>query len=241
MKTNNIPSTFAYALVSLKQRFFRESAIASIGLYPPSAIDQAAEQFRNSLRQDILGGLNGRFERGVVLAKQGAVTHPYDPNLPDKRRLFQVMSATQSRPPYHYLVDLDFDRCECPDHSKGYYCKHIIASHIYEIAGDNQPAQSDQVQPKATPPLSESTLRPSEPFVETNIPVQKDSVIWGTIKHEGQWLGVEILALDDDNATIRALPKIIEGKKLQPQFPFQGKRCTITIPKKHLFHVKIFQ
>jgi hypothetical protein len=37
------------------------------------------------------------------------------------------------------------------------------------------------------------------------------------------------------------LPKIIEGKKLQPQFPFEGKHTTATFPKQELFHVKVFQ
>jgi hypothetical protein len=189
MKTNNIPATFMYALVSLKQRILRETATASIGLFRPSAIDQAAEQFRNTLSQDTLWNLNGRFERGAALAKQGAVTHHADPNLANKRRLFQVMSANQSRPPYYYMVDLDFDSCECPDHCKGHYCKHIIASHIYELASHNpqsakpptllfqtpddapktnQPTQSYQVQPKAAPTLSETLLRSSEPCVTEN-------------------------------------------------------------------------
>ena len=212
-------------------------------------MDIAAEQFRNTLRQDILWSLNGRFERGVTLAKQGAVSPYSDPNCPDKSRLFQVRSSNQSRPPYAYLVDLDIDRCECPDHAKGYYCKHIIASHIFEIVNQKLQAAktatintpSYQVQSKETTPISECALNTSELNSETNNLVKNDSVIWGVIKHEGQWLGVEILTLDEDNATIRALPKIIEGKKLQPQFPFQGKRCTITLPKKHIFHVKIFQ
>jgi len=244
-----------YALFSLKRRMFRETTLASVGVYLAPAIDQAAEQFRSTMRQDILWGLNGRFERGVALANQGAVSPHTDPNNPDKRHLFQVKSANQSRPPFHYLVDLEAGTCECPDHWKGHFCKHRIASHIIEIFNYNRQmavsseaqvpsttitSEDNQVQPSANAPVTEEVPSNSEPGVETNAVMPKDSIIWGVIKHGGQWLGVEVLALEDDNATIRALP-IIAGKKLQPQFPFEGKRCTITIPKRHLFHVKIFQ
>ena len=110
-------------------------------------VDQAAEQLRNSLSQDILLSLNGRFERGVTLAKQGAVSPHMDANLPDKRRLFQVKSANPSSPPYYYLVDLDGETCECPDHWKGHFCKHLIASHLIEIVQTNrQKAASSKPQ-----------------------------------------------------------------------------------------------
>jgi hypothetical protein len=243
-------TNFVYVIRSLKRLWVKETLALDT-----SAIEQAAEQLRDSLRQDVLWGLNGRFERGVTLASQGAVSPYFDAVNPDKHRLFQVKSANQYRPPYQYLVDLDAGTCECPD---GHFCKHRIASHIIELVNynrqvtatsktytskDNQAQAAYQAQAASSAPVTETALSSPEPLVETNVPVQKDNVvIWGAIKHNGQWLGVEILALDDDKATIRALPKIVsDGRKLQPQFPFEGKRCTTTIPKKDIFHVKIFQ
>ena len=257
MNTNSHLPNLIYAITSVRQLFVRETMTApQMQVALPVSIDIAARQLRNTISQDILWGLNGRFERGVGLAKQGAVSPYSDPNLPTRRHLFQVRSANQSSPPYHYRVDLEAGTCECPDHRKGHFCKHRIASHIIEIFNYNQqmavssttqsssttlPAKDNPVQADANAPATENALKLSETMEETNLPVQPDSVIWGVIKHGGQWLGIEILSMDDDNATIRALPKITEGNKLQPQFPFEGKRCTITIPKKHLFHVKIFQ
>lgn len=250
--------SLVYVVCSLKRLFIKETHRR---MYV-SPIEQAAEQFRNSLSQDILWDLNGRFERGVALATQGAVSPHSEPYMPDRVRLFKVTSSNQSRPPFHYIVDLDAGTCECPDHWKGHFCKHRIASHIIEIANRNR----QEVMPSAPPsapitlsslgkqaqptyqapaavsaPVAEAALRPSEPGPETLPSPSNNGVIWGVIKHQGQLLGVEVLALDGDSATIRALPKIIDGKKLQPQFPFDGKRATTTIPKKQLFHVKIFQ
>jgi len=190
-------------------------------------------------------GLNGRFERGVAMAKQGAVSPHINHNLPDKGRLFQVKSANQSRPDLFYLVDLDAGTYNCPDHLKGHFCKHLIASHIIEWVNYNrQMAASSNVQSSSTTQAQQAPTS-SAPVTETNLDAvpstTTNAIIWGAIKHGGQWLGVEILAMEGDQATIRALPQIIKGRKLQPQFPFEGKRCTTTIPKKHIFHVKIFQ
>jgi len=232
-----------YVIHSLKRRWVKE--IFTLFTNP---VDKAAEQFRKTMPQNILWGLNGRFERGVAMAKQGAVSPHINHNLPDKQRQFQVKSANQSRPDLFYLVDLDAGTCNCPDHLKGHFCKHLIAAHIIEWVNYNhQLAASSNVQlssikdsqtqdaPAANAQLTETSLD-AVPSTTTT-----DAIIWGVLKHGGQWLGVEILAMEGDNATIRALPQIINGKKLQPQFPFEGKRCTTTIPKKHIFHVKIFQ
>ena len=70
---------------------------------------------------------------------------------------------------------------------------------------------------------------------------QKDAIVWGVVRLNGDILGVEVLSIEGEQAKVRALPKVIDGKKLQPQFPFEGKRSTTSISKKELFHVKIFQ
>ena len=245
MNTQNL----IYVVRSLKYLWVKDASKLFV-----SSIDLAAKQFRNSLRQDILFSLNGRFERGVALANQGAACPYFDPNLPDKHHLFQVRSANQSRPPYFYMVDLDAGTCECPDHWKGHFCKHRIASHIIEILNYNQQMAAPSNAQTSSTTFALKDNQAQQPLVasakvtegatsipETSLETTNNAVIWGVIKHQGQWLGVEVLAMQDEKATIRALPKIIAGNKLQPQFPFEGKRCTITIPKKHIFHVKIFQ
>jgi hypothetical protein len=242
MNTHNL----VYVIRSLKRLWVKEMSALSF-----NPVDQAAEQFRNTLSKDIQWSFNGRFERGITLAKQGAVSPRIDPYPPDKHRQFQVKSANQSQPNLYYLVDLDAGTCDCPDHLKGHFCKHRIAAHIMEwVQYNRQKAVAASVQSSSTtyalkdnqaqqaPVVSEQV---TETSLETLPPTTNNAVIWGAIKHGGQWLGVEVLAMQDEKATIRALPKIIGGNKLQPQFPFDGKRCTTTIPKKHLFHVKIFQ
>jgi hypothetical protein len=90
-------TNLVYAVQFLKRLWVKETLSIDV-----SAIEQAAEQLRDSLRQDVLWSLNGRFERGVTLASQGAVSPHSDLVNPDKHRLFKVKSANQSRP-YHYL------------------------------------------------------------------------------------------------------------------------------------------
>ena len=217
----NIQSTFVYAISALKRRFIRETA-TNTPVIPEELIEQVANAFYPTIPNDVKWGLNGRFERGVNLAKDGAVSVHTDPYYPDKMRLFQVRSSNPARGPFSYLVDLDDGYCECPDHMKGHFCKHLIASSIIELA--MQPDQSEA-------PVEESPI-PS---------LMPEQIVWGVIRMNGEYLGVEIVNLAGEQATVRALPKIIDGKKLQPQFPFDGKRNTTTLPKKDLFHVKVFQ
>ena len=180
----------------------------------PKDIEVAAEQFKATLSQDILWSLNGRFERGVALAVSGAVSHVQDKDFSALERLYRVQSANATRPPFSYLVDLDGGTCECPDHAKGHFCKHRIAAHIIEI-------------------VSASTVEADDS--------PKESIIWGVIQHENEWLGVEILSMQEEQATVRALPKIIDGKKLQPRFPFEGKHSVTIVPKESISHIKVFQ
>jgi hypothetical protein len=178
-------------------------------------ISLAAEQFKATLTQDILWSLNGRFERGVALVANGAVSHETNPDFPALERLYRVQSANATKPPYSYLVDLDGGMCECPDHAKGHFCKHRIAAHIIELA-HGSPVEQEAESPK-------------------------ESIIWGVIRHQEEWLGVEVLSTQDDQATVRALPRIVDGKKLQPRFPFEGNHSVTVVPWNTIAHIKVFQ
>ncbi len=260
MITHLPKSIFMYALATIQKHTIREAAtLSSSPTLSLQVIEQAAIEFDATLSRGVKYSLNGRFERGVLLARQGAVTPTVDPSQPDKKRLFQVRSSNFWKPPYHYLVDLDAKSCEYPDHMKGYFCKHRIASHIIELAiqATLQPAPPPKgmdikpIAQETTPPskvldikpiVQETATRPAVAEPQSNIPSpDKDAIIWAAIRLNGKILGVEIVSLVGETATIRALPQVIDGKKLQPQFPFEGKRATTTIPQKELFHVKVFQ
>ena len=171
------------------------------------------------------------------MAKQGMVSIYDDPVRPERKRLFRVRSSNSSSPPFSYIVDLDNQTCECPDHLKGHFCKHRVASHIIELAMRQTSKAAETVPVVTEPKVSYGKVEEedqSQPKGET--------IIWAVIKHNGEILGVEVLNLDEEQATIRALPTIKDGKKLQPRFPFaDGKSSLDIVPKESLFHVKIFK
>ena len=257
-------SILVYAVSNLKQHCIKETATIQIPLLAPEMIDQAAKKLDASLSLKTKMGFNGRFERGVLLAKQGAVKKVSDPKRPDMLHLFRVRSSNPYIPPGSYLVDLEHGTCECPDFWKGHYCKHRIAARIIEIA--TQDADKLKPIPKVSDPTpiassetnqsavaSDQLPQPisqdendvcSETFralQEARYDPQKEHVIWAIVRHNGSVHCVEVLYFDGNNASVRALPKIIDGKKLQPQFPFPGGSSTMTVSKTNLFYVKVFQ
>ena len=179
--------------------------------------------------------------------------HFEDSENPKSRRLFKVRSSDPYTSPY--LVDLDWRFCECPDHRKTYICKHRIAAHIIERVEKEDQQLNAQPEVKEANSPAQQAVNPQPDLPSPNInpipqnggspqgevPLEAKAIIWGVIRLDGQLLGVELLDIGEENVTIRALPKIIEGNKLQPQFPFPGKRSTTTVPKKEISHVKVFQ
>ena len=268
---------------------------------------------KSTLPQGFREGLNGRFERGIEIAKAGGVKLFQDTFQPDRRRLYQVNSSSLFKPPY--LVDLDRKTCECPDHWKGHFCKHRVAASIFELAAGAfeksvatkvmEPAYTAQKVDKSAPspvkintPQSSPSTQPQKPTVQklpdpaTGLPPQapkpalqkpvateplpplpkgtpvvptasptsiqppktptleyqpssspkENTVIWAVVVQDGKLIGVEVLNFEGDLATVRALPIIKDGKKLQPQFPFNERKSrTAVLDKKSLTHVKIFR
>ncbi len=237
-----LQSFFTYALTAFWKRTIRETYPKdSASGIPLGLFDQAAEEFAATLPDNIRWNLNGRFERGLEIAKAGKVSAwPGGPQ-PDNHRCSKVLSSNPTRPPYHYKVDLDAETCECPDFYKGHYCKHLIAAHIrYEAFRLTVTLTLENKKPKET----ELPVQPPKQ-TETNnneLPSTKgDYIIWAVVKHNGTHLGVEVLNIEADTVSVRALPIVTEDKKLRPQFPFEGKRCTATFPKKSIYHVKVFR
>lgn len=249
---------FTYAMAAFKRHIIRETGFPSkIDGIPIALFDEAADRFEATLPDQIRRSLNGRFERGLTLAKKGSATAWKGDPHPQYHRLFKVASSDPSRPPYFYKVDIDEDTCECPDFAKGHYCKHIIAAHIryqaFQLVGamlvqrskaDIRLPADPPPQPVPAPPpppvVQPPPALPDPPKAELPLPLA-DTVIWGMISLEGAPLGVEVLAIQEDGVTVRALPKIVEGRKLQPQFPFTGRRCVAKVRKDKLSHVKIFR
>ena len=154
MITNIPKSIFLYALSAMHYRSVQETAtIAASKTVPMEFINQAAVQFEFTLPQGFRMGLNGRFERGIEIAKAGGVRPFQDTFQQNKRRLYQVNSSSFFKPPY--LVDLDGKTCECPDHWKGHFCKHRVAASIFELADEGIPEERCN-QGHGTPP---TTLR----------------------------------------------------------------------------------
>ena len=98
---------------------------------PISALELATSALLAALPAHIQHYINGRLERGLALVAEGAVAPYIDRNQPWRSNLFQVRSANPFKPPFSYLVDLEALSCECPDHERGYHCKHLIAAQIY--------------------------------------------------------------------------------------------------------------
>jgi hypothetical protein len=208
---------------NLKKRILRETAMSVAISIPPAIIEQAVKQYTTSLDQSTINLLNGRLERGITMVKAGAVTPTQNP------RCFRVRSSSGYD---SYLVNLDKETCECPDHWKGHLCKHRIAAGITEIAMQLQEAEAQKAPAKVEAP----TPPPTKP--QSN----RETIVWAVIKHNDKWLGVEVLNFNGDEATVRALPIIKEGNKLCPQFPFaDGKSSLDIVPKTTLVHVTEFQ
>ena len=239
MNTHIFTQTIEYALAAFKQHVLGETRTAYNGItFPPVLIEQAFQKFQSTFSPDMKLRFNGRLERGLQIAMTGGVMP--DKDLGKLNGYFKVRSSNPNNPPY--LVDLHQRSCTCPDHWKGHFCKHRIAANIINVASTLNKAET----PAPIQPQSELPAKPAPAAHLDNdkiaLPKQMDdAVIWGVVTLEGAVLGVEVLDIKDDSVVVRALPRIIDGKKLQPQFPFPGKLCMMKVRKEELSHVTVFR
>jgi hypothetical protein len=183
------------------------------------AIDAAYRKFYDSIAPEIRFRMAGRLERGLQIVKSGGVT-PYDSATMVR---FKVDSSVPSNPPYQ--VDVMARSCTCPDHAKGHFCKHRIASQIYRLAYAQMP------QPIAKEPETPS-IQPCKPG---------QAVIWGCVRMNGKAIAVEVLGIEGDEVWVQALPTVSDSGKLQPEFPFADGSCNKQVKASELEHIRIFQ
>jgi hypothetical protein len=239
MNYNHLSYTISSLLSVLNQHTLKECRPGYNALsFPSETISQAFDKFQATLSFELKSKLNGRLERGLAIARSNGVTPYADPGNPQSTNLYKVRSSNPLQSPY--LVDLHNRSCTCPDHWKGHFCKHRIAANIITIA-----AQLSKVN-NAPAPVVQEIEQPikvePKPVPSPQPTPKKDAIVWGTLRLNGQLLGVELLnMIEGDKVVVRALPKVIEGNKLRPQFPFSGQCCTTTVRKDELFNVKVFQ
>lgn len=121
-------------------------------------VEKAAQKFISSLNDTALKAFNGRLERGLEMAKNGAVTLAADNNHP--RRYF-VHSAGSNKV---YTIDLDAKTCDCPDSQKGNTCKHRVAAYYFEQATIRKMPVNLQKQPgpdSTSTPSSKDQRKPA--------------------------------------------------------------------------------
>lgn len=135
----------------MSQNTVKEAVASSI---PTRSIEQVARKFVSSLRPEVSQRLNGRLERGLEMARNGAV-RPLD-----QPRCFLVRSSDGKR---HYEVDLNARSCTCPDSHKGNVCKHRIAAYYIEQARLNSRAKvHDKPRPTCSvPPEAKPRFKPT--------------------------------------------------------------------------------
>ncbi len=183
------------------------------------AINAAFTKFSNSIMPELKQRMNGRLERGLEIARAGWVI-PYDTNTLVQ---FKVRSSDPSRLPY--MVDLRTRSCTCPDHLKGYYCKHRIAAQVYRLA-------CSQISPRIIQTQEPPDSLPNKPG---------QAIVWACVRFDGKVIGVEVLGIENDLVWIQALPLVKDGSKLEPQFPFPDGQCHLQVKVSDLEHIHIYQ
>jgi len=220
-----------YAIAALTRHQVQESLPQA---YKPALsqdnITQAFLKYDALLSPQVKEKLNGRLERGLAMARSDSVLPQSDQSLPGYLNQFWVNSSQPYKPAY--FVDIQQRTGKCPDCFKGNLCKHIIAASIISLAIQAIPPKSVPTPiptPVATHVAEASPVTKPAPTVQASPPppsitadIPQDSIVWGVIRHNGNILGVEVLCIKGEDVTIRALPKVTKGNKLQPQFPFDG-------------------
>lgn len=156
MSHQSFRSMLEYVLPSLKAHRINEAFAPVATTLMPDVLEKVAQKFIASLKPEAVKNFNGRLDRGLELAKNGAVVACPEPA---HSRCFQVRSSDGKS---SYKVDLEARTCECPDSLKGNTCKHRIAAYYFEQAAKICPVKT---APAPTPiKVIPQPVTPSSPI-----------------------------------------------------------------------------
>ena len=220
----------------------QETATLTFQPVLPAVIEQTALSLFESFSEKMKRTLNGREDRALKMALEGHVTHK-------AARVFSVLSENGQ---HAYLVDLDRSFCTCPDSRKGQVCKHRLAAYLVE---QSQQASQSQETPHENPKsqkenrpdpesdtrnLDDPDLEKVRRILQSRSEFLQEAIVYANLEWEGQLLRVEIMALEENIALVRALPKMMNDK-LTPQFPFPGKKSLTQVIANRLSDVTIYR
>ena len=206
----------------------------------PAVIEHTARKIFESFSEKMKARLNGRQERALKLAVEGHVTYK-------GARVFSVRSETGH---YAYLVNLESGFCTCPDSQKGYVCKHRLAAYLIEQANiTNQdagpqpiPVNSPESNPgEPTPPrVEQDALEKAKLALNARSEFLRETIIYADLPMDGQLLPVEVLKIEGENALVRSLPRMQDGRPI-PCFPFPDRQSLTQVIAASLIDVQIYR
>ena len=202
------------------------SPVSELALLP-ATIEQVAKAVFNSFSQRLRRSLNGRQERALKLALNGHVAHKGG-------RVFSVRSEDGK---HAYLVNLEKGSCTCPDYHNGYVCKHRIASYLIEQA---LAASQPEIPAEAPEPAEDRVAIAAYVLNQAKSDLLHEAIVYATLRHDGQSLPVEVVSIQGEIALVRALPRL-EGEKLIPQFPFEGKASSAQVLSRSLTDITFYR
>ena len=219
-------------------KFIREIREAGQSLLPSShssnTIEQTARVVFERFSERLKKLLNGREERGLKLALEGHVKHT-------SQRIFSVRSENNQ---HAYLVDLDRKTCTCPDCQKGHICKHRIAAYLIEQStlASNSNQSQDASSSTNGDDSDNGKLDLARAVLNARSQFLREAIIYAKLPHEGNHLNVEVISLNGDTATVRALPIIKDGTQIVPQFPFhEGQTSASIVLSSSLTEITIYR
>ena len=146
------------------------------------------------------------------------------------QRIFSVRSENNQ---HAYLVDLDRKTCTCLDCQKGHICKHRIAAYLIEqssLASNPNNTRDDRLSAHGDGKDRDGEkLDIVRAILNARSQFLREAIIYAKLPHEGDHLNVEVISLNGDTATVRALPIIKDESLLVPQFPFHEGQTSISI------------
>jgi hypothetical protein len=203
----------------------------------PVVIEQTALHLFETFSEKLKASLHGQQEKALSIALNGNVRH----------RSARVFSVHSEDGQHAFLVNLDTGFCTCPDSRRGSACKHRLAAYLIEQANKANQSISPPLVSREKAVISEPVLAISDEeslekarlVLHARSQYMRDSIVYAVLNQDDESLNVEIVDLEGEVATIRALPEYKDGQ-LIPQFPFPERKSVTQVLAKSLTNIVVY-